>query len=296
MSHSKKSKCHGFTLVELLVVIAIIGILVGLLLPAIQAAREAARRTQCVNNLKQIGLAMHNYHDTYPKGFPPPYIDIDPGAAYPGTPGWGWGTMILPFAELDSIYQKFNASVLTLAQAKADSNIKKVMEKTVEMYRCPSDIHRQLSGTGIGSHSSYPGVNGTGPRAYQFREGVLGRENTSTRIRDITDGTSNVIMIGERNNAQKVVVNTSWVGISVANVDNSGYRGVLEVAGSTGYPINQPNTNWMYRSWFRSQHPGGAQFTLADGSVAFLNENIDMTIYRRLTDIDDGNPIGKFRN
>jgi prepilin-type N-terminal cleavage/methylation domain-containing protein len=129
----------GFTLVELLVVIAIIGILVALLLPAVQAAREAARRSECTNNLKQIGVALHNYHDTH-KMFPPGWI---PQTGMPGGGSgyaWGWGTAILPFMEQASLPDQIQYGKITIYAAAGDPAILPLMQTPIAPYRCPSDV------------------------------------------------------------------------------------------------------------------------------------------------------------
>ena len=140
-------KRKAFTLVELLVVIAIIGILIGLLLPAVQAAREAARRTQCTNNLKQIGLAFHNYHDTYPKGTFPPGIQCG-GYFYHSDPtqktnhgtGWGWGTFILRFIEQESLSDN-----LQVGARWPEGAPETLRFTTIDSYLCPSDPSAEIN-------------------------------------------------------------------------------------------------------------------------------------------------------
>jgi prepilin-type N-terminal cleavage/methylation domain-containing protein/prepilin-type processing-associated H-X9-DG protein len=212
---------HGFTLIELLVVIAIIGMLVGLLLPAVQKVRSTAARAQCSNNLKQIGLALHNYHDTY-AGYPPGYID---GNTNPNStpdndmgPGWGWAAFILRFIEQDNVYNQINFKGSILSQPISLTPIK--------VYQCPADslqipvpLYDSTFTTPMGevAHANYVGCagweecfNGAGgnPQAGVGTDGLPGQfgkagvglfyRNSHNRIADVADGLSNTIYVGER--------------------------------------------------------------------------------------------------
>ena len=216
MSRKPQSNCHrGFTLIELLVVIAIIAILMGLLLPAVQKVRASAARIQCVNNLKQMGLACHNYHDTL-GGLPAGYLAnvgyVD--GATDTSPGWGWGTAILPFLEQDNLYRSINLNGSIAAPENAAA-----ISTTVKTYVCPADLIPQpfftvLDAYGnplvIAAPSSYAACVGGDETDVEGPTG-LGAfyRNSRTRLTDITDGTSNTIMIGERawSNAQGI-----WAG------------------------------------------------------------------------------------
>jgi prepilin-type N-terminal cleavage/methylation domain-containing protein/prepilin-type processing-associated H-X9-DG protein len=214
----------GFTLIELLVVIAIIGILVALLLPAVQKVREAAALTQCTNNLKQIGLALHSYHDTL-KMFPPGYID---GNTNPNStpdndvgPGWGWASYLLPYLEQRNLYNQINFNVgVGLGSNKA------VCQMPLTIYLCPSDAYQQnfpvydssfTNPVATLAHSSYVGCNGWeecfngaggNPQGGSGTDGLAGNyglaavglfyRNSRNRTANVTDGLSNTIFVGER--------------------------------------------------------------------------------------------------
>ena len=190
----------GFTLIELLVVIAIIAILIGLLVPAVQKVREAAARTECANNLKQIGLALHNHHDAY-KFFPPgyragsPYVDGVGDTA----PGWGWAALILPYIEQDTLFRQLNFN----QPVKQSTGIQTLLAA----YLCPSDMtNGSFTVTdGFGGKicsaapSSYAGCVGGDESGTSDETGMgIFYRNSRTRIGDVTDGTSNTLLVGER--------------------------------------------------------------------------------------------------
>lgn len=200
---------RGFTLVELLVVIAIIGILVALLLPAVQAAREAARRMSCGNNLKQIALAIHNYHDTY-KTFPPIRGgQLASGAFYPGcqpwfnSTGWSWRALILPFVEQQPLYDQINFSVVRdttcYSAAPPFTGTKDPNQVVIPAYECPSEA---WSPNGANAPTNYAGIWGSNANAFDGnsnRLGVfgMGSQVSVVRMAGISDGTSNTAMVGE---------------------------------------------------------------------------------------------------
>ncbi|MEO8497826.1 MAG: DUF1559 domain-containing protein [Planctomycetota bacterium] len=304
---------RGFTLVELLVVIAIIGILVALLLPAVQAAREAARRMSCGNNLKQLGLAMHNYVDTYKKL--PIHYGIGGPAA--GTPynntngGRSWIVGILPFIEQSPLYDQIVPGQLVLPQNTA------VAATSISALLCPSDGLNEggkmpgranVGGTwGVNNYKAVAGGNwawgdhvGVSQVAAKWPgdtngldrgNGILCRNGDNQArnfvgLETITDGTSNTLMIGEAVPAWCQHTWWWWFNGSTATcavpLNYQKFRGSGFLVGATG--------DWPRNYSFFSQHPGGAQFTLCDASTQFVAETIDLTIYRQVATINGSEP------
>ncbi len=299
---------RGFTLIELLVVIAIIAVLIALLLPAVQQAREAARRTQCRNNLKQLGLAFHNYHDNF-QVFPLQQTCC-------GTSNWpiwriyhSWTVRILPQIDQSAMYNQMD---FVNASGLAGTNLTlKQMQLTA--VNCPSDPRaRELNpgadnGAGVnlgetnyaissGGHpngsATIPGTSGAtyaqlgnnfAPRSTEVR-GMFSRSGYSAKLADVTDGTSNTIMLGE------------VIG-SFCRWQDWGYQSWATMA----HPINYRNEDFIKGVLthdaaneciiFRSHHEGGAHFVAADGSVHFVGENIDGAVYRNLGDKSDLNTV-----
>ncbi|MBB01066.1 MAG: DUF1559 domain-containing protein [Rubinisphaera brasiliensis] len=316
----------AFTLIELLVVIAIIAILVALLLPAVQQAREAARRSSCKNNLKQIGLALHNYHDVH-KVFPPLFvIPTDPratnpasiytdalnstGAQSPGAnPAWSWSAYLLPFVEQPALYDQGQ-----IGQGSLILNHRDVFRTPVSVYMCPSDSGdvldndtnwRRLTNQDYwAAKSSYVAANDhETPTRGNTATGAF-HENSNTKMRDISDGTSNTIAVGERmyHPENTGVSGAVWAGMISTTSGGSPHGGFQrETAGTGRLSINQID-NWNFASAFSSAHDGGAQFLLFDGSVRFLSENIyhvagggtPDSLYEYLIAIDDGEVVGEF--
>jgi len=326
----------AFTLVELLVVISIIGVLVALLLPAVQAAREAARRMQCRNNLRQLGIAMHNYHDVYKK-FPPGYR-MKPNSAT--EPVGSANVSLLPYLE------QANAKNLIDPNAPWYLLSPEAAQTVVKTFQCPSDIAGDLGvypfvaamGVPVGdtfANNSYcvsigwtdaiclgPGF--TGPPVTE-KSGVFAK-HSNTRLAHITDGSSSTIAYGEAasgfpmcngsgctNPLPGETSKHGWLveGAGIETLYSLGLRYVGGF-GSTMEPLNKnPVTDSFYKvsggsyldcrasvdggpHWttsFRSFHPGGASFLFCDGSVQYLSETINMTVYRGLSTIQGGEVV-----
>ncbi|QDU06701.1 DUF1559 domain-containing protein [Gimesia aquarii] len=293
----RNQRSNGFTLIELLVVIAIIAILIALLLPAVQQAREAARRSSCKNNLKQIGIAMHNYHDVH-NTLPPGYLDNDPIADTENRNLLGWGTFILPFIEQSALYNSIgevggfdvnwtSITEMTTASATVPTPYAKVILKS---FICPSDpmggINTDVLNYG---KSNYTGVAGNTYRTSAAGVKPTGTfyDNSSVRFRDIRDGLSNTIIIGERS-TEGTKNGTIWIG----NYSNGAYytQNAITSPTSAYYGINGSAGSWN----FTSSHTGGAHFLLGDGSVRFISENIFLGTYGDLGYIADGDVIPEF--
>jgi prepilin-type N-terminal cleavage/methylation domain-containing protein/prepilin-type processing-associated H-X9-DG protein len=293
----------GFTLVELLVVIAIVGVLIALLLPAVQKVREAAARAQCVNNLKQIGLALQNYHDNH-RSFPPGYVSAHDSAGNDTGPGWGWAAFILPQMEqqqLSSAIQfKQNIEVLANSGTRVQA---------VPPYICPSDsvpatwtaTKYDSLGKPVGAicevaSANYIGVFGVSEPGVDG-EGIFFR-NSSVRIADIKDGTSQTMMVGERSFRW---CQATWVGsvTSASMVPPPGspalageWNGSGFVLGHTFEGSGGPGSPGTEVNGFSSEHPGGSNFLFADGHVQFLEMSMDHQVYKALSTRAGGEAVG----
>ena len=313
MKNTPRSRHFGFTLVELLVVIAIIAILVGLLLPAVQAAREAARRIQCSNNVKQIGLALNTYESSFGQ------IPQGSGGPKPGG-GWvdfemmaTWPLAIMPNMEQQNIFDKFDFS-----KPMNDAFHKNIVEMPVMTFACPSRVDGPVLDNRTTAWSQNPKVSmglwyagsqgpthmdacpycptdlqtptadnsnwccqgfnfgskaGTGIPSGTFA-GMFGRHRRGIKFSEVRDGVTNTFMIGETLPSQ-----CQWMGVYCTNMTTS----------STNIPLNTMKSDFSGEGWiwydtcgFKSNHPGGAIFAMGDASVHFITEDIDFQLFNAL--------------
>ena len=310
MRHPGQS--HGFTLVELLVVIAIIGILVGLLLPAVQAAREAARRMQCSNNLKQIALALHNYENTY-KTFPSGNIVRISCSTLSGD-GWTWHSRILPYVEQSALYNQISSVMGTDIGGYTSTPQKLAGQTKLSFFQCPTHPDGVANPSKRGYQlSTYNGVCGNTSfnndqldqaSDIGYRANGMFFMNSRVRHGDISDGTSNTFLVAEVQDELKGSPNSNrWPGSDrkynfADGSDGNPPTDITEYL--VGMESNDPiNANIRDSAGFYnntgeyagSDHVGGAQFALTDGSVRFVSQSINMTTYRALSTRNGGEVI-----
>jgi prepilin-type N-terminal cleavage/methylation domain-containing protein/prepilin-type processing-associated H-X9-DG protein len=311
----QSARRRGFTLIELLVVIAIIGILIGLLLPAVQKVREAANRIKCANNLKQIALAVHSYHDG--QG----YLPVNSGTSLAlNDHNWSWLARILPYIEQDALYRQANIPSNTLSMSAAE------IQAQIKTFLCPSDPlsnagprtdEFNISPTPVGQ-TNYKGVSGanwgndggignTGSPGGAFGcdaqwryadpssgsynglddgDGIFYRDDFKRpkRLTDILDGTSNTFMVGE--DVPSMNMHCDWPFANHA----TGTCGIGPNAlNSSGQPY--ASSDWPNVYSFHSMHAGGLQFAMADGSVTFIPNSISLAVYRALATSNGGEVV-----
>ncbi len=324
----------GFTLIELLVVIAIIAILIALLLPAVQQAREAARRSQCKNHLKQMGLALHNYHDVH---------SVFPSNGY--TPyGASWHVFVLPFMDQSALYNqlRFNEGDRFMLQGGAFDAPQIDIFKTarISYITCPSS-----SLPAVNAHAvplSQQGVHGTtvpvqnsdyvsiaghtrdpntqsdlyaaSTYGYEAKNGTI-YYRSNMKMRDLTDGSSNILVVSESSREIKDVLGTKGVIGGLHDLRQGAYSGGMWVSITTSsvwacnqtsirFPINSSNLSssnaggyfqkYTHNNALSSNHTGGVHCTMGDGSVRFISENMSETTLQRLAIRNDGLVVGEF--
>ncbi len=310
----------GFTLVELLVVIAIIGILIALLLPAVQAAREAARRSQCTNQMKQISLAIHNYHDTYK--------ELPPAAAG----GWGqtYHAYILPFIEQQAVYDRLEP---WSDSGSADSTNRPTDRFTIAAqtiisgFKCPSEPQpaywslNSVAMRGVGNYSVCVGgdlyemdnVDTASPAAIDVRNsnGMIlpymfttsSRRRPCVRLAEVIDGTSNTLMVSEAPCSvdSKICAYCDHTYLYSNNIDSNQGEDYSECMGSTYYPINlmfstdpTVSQDTQKELAFGSYHPGGCNGALGDASVRFFSETMNIATWRAIGSRNGSETLGDF--
>lgn len=290
-----RRNCLGFTLIELLVSISIIGVLVGVLLPAVQQAREAARRMQCQNNLKQIGLAFQSYHSSFQR-FPPGYISRVNATGEEIGPGWGWGSSILPQLEQPALFSQINFNVGIEHPSNQEARL-----QWLPTFLCPSDsppkrwqaVSRDLASGAFLANicevapANYIGMFGTFEPGVDG-DGVLFR-NQPLNFASMLDGTSTTFLVGERGFR---LGDATWTGaITGAVIVPDGRDGV-----GTGPPESasslilghsgdghSPGERRSHVNQFFSEHQGGVHFVFVDGHVSFMSSSTDYRIYQALT-------------
>src|SRR5436190_5127928 len=346
----------AFTLVELLVVIAIIGTLVALLLPAVQGARESARKMQCGNNLHNLALAVQNYHDslnTFPNSH---FYAVSPtdsvcNGTVTNCEEWSWNVLILPYLEQNNLHSQLGVLEYSLHHVLAGANPglrdpTQLLQIKLPVYVCPSDSNPDGNvngprhyggglGTGKGGWGNFQGGvsnymcnRGTDFRVVATRAGMdsfgLFMETSAKRMQDITDGSSNTLLLGERDT--QICRSGSWIG--VRNPAGTGTQSFYNVAGNVHVRLNTPDPPLAWNDTtiggcyqgFSSLHPGGANFALADGSVRLIINDIEFkpfvagasrhdydfhlprdpnyaavySVYSRLGRRNDGFPVGDY--
>lgn len=319
------TQMRGFTLVELLVVIAIIGVMVGLLLPAVQAAREAARRTQCSNNMKQMGLGAHNFQGTYgylPGGARDGHTEYDWNCCNSRhSSGWSWMFQILPFVEQTPLYELGKSGDST--DNIANPNHAAVAGSFTPIFNCPTRRGVQaISGVyradyaASGGQSNAPNSLTSGPAGVIRQTESSGWKSTIERIKD---GSSNTLMFGEKSlhsaawgadgGDNEAWSNAGWdqdivrYGALIHSGTNYGVPPIpdskgnrKDASGTWSFDPSVPNANvWFpnnaWHTFFGSAHPSGAMFTLGDGSVRHIPFSIDAEVMRRLAIANDGEVV-----
>ena len=306
---------RAFTLIELLVVMGILAILVALLLPAVQGAREAVRKVQCRNHLKQIALAVHNYHDTHRQ------LAVALFRPWKSN-GWAWGAMTLPYLDQGNLYAALDLNRRSLPEAAADPDSLARLQSLIPVLQCPSDSAAGSVNTERPFPDLVPGVTiSLGRSNYKGCAGgtsttggtSVAQDEPSIGFRDVTDGLTTTFLIGEATSGTPPGSTQSqcaavWAGGGGALAVSANGQVVLNkylaVAGSCTFQLQ--TGNWAGETHepsagFGSCHPGGANFAMCDGSVRFISDNIDWSgeetareVYNALDTRNAGEVVGDF--
>ena len=281
----------GFTLVELLVVIAIIGVLIALLLPAVQAARESARRTACANNLKQIGLALHHYHDVRRSL---PSAILVPKGSFP--PSWSWSSFLLPHLEQGAMYDQLEVGVAKFGRGEDFPEPYEGTQTPLEVFMCPSDPGGVLNHRkGMHAKSNYRAVVGEITLPMIYYENITTQNglmygNSRIGLEQIIDGSSNTAAIGEcysepGNRGRRAAI---WAGMRGMDSKN-----VIHISDTLWWLNGEPDwkINGEGSQAFSSRHVAGSQFVFGDGAVHLIAANTDGETLARLASRQDGKPV-----
>jgi prepilin-type N-terminal cleavage/methylation domain-containing protein len=297
-----RSRRRAYTLIELLVVIAIMGVLIALLLPAVQKIRESANQVQCRNNLKQIGLALQNYHDNQ-QSFPPAYVYI-PAAPGPfalnTSPGWGWGSVLLPYVEQEPLAKMVNFQV-----GLQDPSLDMFRTTVLRVFVCPSDTHTGVytvedpwgNALAQAATNSYAACYGSYAPIGELPDDGTGLffRNSKVRLADVSDGASNTVAIGERG---ALFLRTPWAGaVSMASVRTTDgapvYGSFLEESPVQVMATFEVQLNSLYSTpyTFFSPHPNAGFFVYADGSVRPISFQTSLEVLTALATRAGGETI-----